>query len=161
MALYFDYFFFPQLCLLILKSPYIVYIFTLYILYIVYNFLLELSFWTLLTEVIFIIFFWLHKELINHTFWLHNKVFFPPKKCLVFFSIQCHFFPYSIFIDLLFYFIFHFVLNERSSYLNSYLKNNKKEIATFSSILAWKIPWVEEPGGRQSMGSQRVGHDSN
>ena len=35
----------------------------------------------------------------------------------------------------------------------------KKEMATHSSILAWKIPWTEEPGGPQSMGSQRVGHD--
>ena len=33
------------------------------------------------------------------------------------------------------------------------------EMATHSSILAWKIPWTEEPGGLQSMGSQRVGHD--
>ena len=32
-------------------------------------------------------------------------------------------------------------------------------IATHSSILAWKIPWMEEPGKLQSMGSQRVGHD--
>ena len=32
-------------------------------------------------------------------------------------------------------------------------------MATHSSILAWRIPWVEEPGGLQSMGSQRVGHD--
>ena len=32
-------------------------------------------------------------------------------------------------------------------------------MATHSSILAWKIPWTEEPGGLQSMGSQRVGHD--
>ena len=31
--------------------------------------------------------------------------------------------------------------------------------ATHSSILAWRIPWMEEPGGLQSMGSQRVGHD--
>ena len=30
---------------------------------------------------------------------------------------------------------------------------------THSSILAWEIPWTEEPGGLQSMGSQRVGHD--
>ena len=30
---------------------------------------------------------------------------------------------------------------------------------TYSSILAWRIPWMEEPGGLQSMGSQRVGHD--
>ena len=34
-----------------------------------------------------------------------------------------------------------------------------KEIATHSSILAWKVPWMEKPGGLQSMGSQRVGHD--
>ena len=31
--------------------------------------------------------------------------------------------------------------------------------ATHSSILAWESPWIEEPGGLQSMGSQRVGHD--
>ena len=35
----------------------------------------------------------------------------------------------------------------------------EKEMATHSSILAWRIPWTEEPGGLQSMGSQRVGHD--
>ena len=32
-------------------------------------------------------------------------------------------------------------------------------MATHSSILAWEIPWTEESGGLQSMGSQRVGHD--
>ena len=35
----------------------------------------------------------------------------------------------------------------------------EKEMAIHSSILAWKIPWMEEPGGLQSMGLQRVGHD--
>ena len=35
----------------------------------------------------------------------------------------------------------------------------EEEIATYSSILAWEIPWTEEPGGLQSKGSQRVGHD--
>ena len=35
----------------------------------------------------------------------------------------------------------------------------EKEMATHSSILVWKIPWTEEPGGLQSVGSQRVGHD--
>ena len=35
----------------------------------------------------------------------------------------------------------------------------EREMATHSSILAWRIPWMEEPGGLQSMGSQRVGHD--
>ena len=45
-----------------------------------------------------------------------------------------------------------------------YLKTNhdhilENEMATHSSIHAWKIPWTEEPGGLQSKGSQRVGHD--
>ena len=35
----------------------------------------------------------------------------------------------------------------------------EKEIATRSSILVWKIPWTEEPGGLQSKGSQKIGHD--
>ena len=35
----------------------------------------------------------------------------------------------------------------------------KKGMATHSGILAWEIPWTEEPGGLQSTGSQRVGHD--
>ena len=37
----------------------------------------------------------------------------------------------------------------------------EKEMANHSSILAWKIPWTEEPGRLQSMGLQRVGHDSS
>ena len=35
----------------------------------------------------------------------------------------------------------------------------EKEMAVHSSTIAWKIPWTEEPGRIQSMGSQRVGHD--
>ena len=35
----------------------------------------------------------------------------------------------------------------------------EKEMATHSSTLAWRIPWPEEPGGLQSMGLQRVGHN--
>ena len=35
----------------------------------------------------------------------------------------------------------------------------EKEMTTHSSILAWRIPWTDEPGGLQSMRSQRVGHD--
>ena len=35
----------------------------------------------------------------------------------------------------------------------------EKGMATHSGILAWRIPWTEEPGGLQSMGSQGVGHD--
>ena len=35
----------------------------------------------------------------------------------------------------------------------------EKEMATHSSVLAWRIPWMEKPGRLQSMGSHRVGHD--
>ena len=35
----------------------------------------------------------------------------------------------------------------------------REALATFSSIFAWKIPWTEEPGRLQSMGSHRVGHN--
>ena len=35
----------------------------------------------------------------------------------------------------------------------------EEEMATHFSILAWRIPWTKEPGGLQSMGSQRAGHD--
>ena len=35
----------------------------------------------------------------------------------------------------------------------------EEEMATHSSVLVWRIPWTEEPGGLQSMGSQRVEHD--
>ena len=37
----------------------------------------------------------------------------------------------------------------------------EKGMATHSTILAWRIPWTEEPGGLQSIGSQRVRHDLN
>ena len=40
-----------------------------------------------------------------------------------------------------------------------YVGEVEKAMATHSSTLAWKIPWMEEPGRLQSMGSQRVGHD--
>ena len=39
------------------------------------------------------------------------------------------------------------------------IRNSEKAMATHSSTLAWKIPWREEPGGLQSMGSLKVGHD--
>ena len=38
-------------------------------------------------------------------------------------------------------------------------RSPEKEVAMQSDILAWKIAWIEEPGGLQSMGLQRVGHD--
>ena len=39
-------------------------------------------------------------------------------------------------------------------------RSMEEEMATHSSILAWRIPWTKEPGGLQSMRSQRVRHDS-
>jgi len=49
------------------------------------------------------------------------------------------------------------------SRLNKYLYEAgislEKEMATLSSILAWKIPWTEEPEGQKSIGLHRVGHD--
>ena len=43
--------------------------------------------------------------------------------------------------------------------LDTSLDRLEKAVATHSSALAWQIPWTEEPGGLQSMGSLRVGHD--
>ena len=45
------------------------------------------------------------------------------------------------------------------SNLKSLVAKTEKAMAPHSSTLAWKIPWMEEPGGLQSMGSLRVGHD--
>ena len=45
------------------------------------------------------------------------------------------------------------------SFFSSYTTCSETAMATHSSTLAWKIPWTEEPGGLQSMGSLRVGHD--
>ena len=49
------------------------------------------------------------------------------------------------------------------SRLNKYLYevgiSLEKEMPTLSSILAWKIPWIEEPEGQKSIGLHRVGHD--
>ena len=45
------------------------------------------------------------------------------------------------------------------SLLFNTLSRSEKAMATHSSTLAWRIPWMEEPGGLQSMGSLTVGHD--
>ena len=53
------------------------------------------------------------------------------------------------------------ILSQLSTSVNWLLLEElmEKTTATHSSILAWKIPWAEEPGGLQSMGLRRVGHD--
>ena len=48
---------------------------------------------------------------------------------------------------------------QRSLYLENLEDISEKAMAPHSSTLAWKIPWMEEPGGLPSMGSHRVGHD--
>ena len=55
------------------------------------------------------------------------------------------------------FFLFFFFLNYKSN--TSLLRVLEKEMAIHSRILAWRIPWMEEPGRLQSTGSQRVGHD--
>ena len=50
-----------------------------------------------------------------------------------------------------------FLEEVKFSLLQTYMA--EKAMAPHSSTLAWKIPWAEEPGGLQSMGSRRVGHD--
>ena len=53
------------------------------------------------------------------------------------------------------------MLETQETQLDPWIRKNhlEKEMATYSSILAWKIPWAEEPSGLQSLGLQRVGHD--
>ena len=51
----------------------------------------------------------------------------------------------------------HFKWSEHDKYVARY--HLEKEMATHSSVLAWRIPRMEEPGGLLSMGSHRVGHD--
>ena len=61
------------------------------------------------------------------------------------------------------YFLFRmnlFVLDQAKRKVpKQYVQLLEKAMATHSSTLAWKIPWAEEPGRLQSVGSQRVGHD--
>ena len=49
--------------------------------------------------------------------------------------------------------------NKMSSKLDMSRVKWEKAMGPHSSTLAWKVPWTEEPGGLQSMGSRRVGHD--
>ena len=51
------------------------------------------------------------------------------------------------------------VTNRNSAFDGEHAIGSEKAMAPHSSTLAWKIPWTEEPGRLQSMGSLRVGHD--
>ena len=52
-----------------------------------------------------------------------------------------------------------FFQHPHSNLVTNKIRTLEKEMATHSSIVAWRIPWTEEPDGLQSMGQQRVGHD--
>jgi len=54
---------------------------------------------------------------------------------------------------------YHKVVYCHPVYLTSMQSTSEKAMATHSSTLAWKIPWMEEPGRLQSMGLQRFGHN--
>ena len=54
-------------------------------------------------------------------------------------------------------FTFHFPI--KSVFQGNQIFDSEKEVATHSSVLAWRIPGTGEPGGLPSMGSHRVGHD--
>ena len=53
----------------------------------------------------------------------------------------------------------HMYIYTHSEILLSHYMELEKEMAAYSSILPWKIPWIEEPGGLQSLEWQRVGRD--
>ena len=55
--------------------------------------------------------------------------------------------------------IYIYIHTHTHTYINIYTQKPEKAMAPHSSTLAWKIPWMEEPGRLQSMGSLRVGHD--
>ena len=55
--------------------------------------------------------------------------------------------------------IFNSCMYSFNPYAVSQSVNKEKAVAPHSSALAWRIPWTEEPGRLQSMGSRRVGHD--
>ena len=69
--------------------------------------------------------------------------------------------PCAIRQVLISYLFFKIRLQMQETWVRSLSREDplEKETATHSSILAWEIPWTEEPGGLQSMGLQRVGHD--
>ena len=54
---------------------------------------------------------------------------------------------------------FYLMLEKNFKHLSAFAMLLEKVMATYSSTLAWKIPWMEEPGRLQSLGSRRVGHD--
>ena len=86
----------------------------------------------------------------------HQCRFWLPLLCWM----DCQALPYDSFLlkDFTASIVF-FVLHQFCPLCGSFPLGSEKAMAPHSSTLAWKIPWMEEPGRLQFMGSQRVGHD--
>ena len=97
----------------------------------VYTFYIVITLWRLFLNI-FSLSHWIHLSVLSNCLRLSCSC---PNT-----SASIHFFP-QIFIECLLY------------------PRLEKELATHSNILAWKVPWTEESGRFQSIGSQRVGHD--
>ena len=79
---------------------------------------------------------------------------------LIFFSLfSFSFCPCIVFLTSVSTFLKVIFSSLSGIYISDYYFSLEKEMATHCSILAWRIPWTEKPGGLQSMGLQRVRHD--
>ena len=87
----------------------------------------------------------------------HNSGHWLPETPGVFLSGQAHQPPQAICV-ILFFFFLNLVLPSDFTF-TFHFHASEKEMATHSSVLAWRIPGTAEPGGLLSMGSHRVGHD--
>ena len=98
-------------------------------------------------------------HIIVHFYWKSPVVSGPAQFKLLFFKGQLYM---QILLDICYPFLTGTWATRNSVLWNSlilHLLQDLKAMAPHSSTLAWKIPWTEEPGGLQSMESQRVGHD--
>ena len=77
---------------------------------------------------------------------------------MYFFLVYSKVIQLYIYIYILFHILFHYTLSQDIEY-SPLCYTLEKAMAPHSSTLAWKIPWTEEPGGLQTMGSKRVGQD--
>ena len=113
-----------------------------------------------------------HYSLVASNFSLSSVIFFPLSNSLMTSPRQAYILSFSSvlltpYLNYSFYFgtlaseILIFLICEKHFITIFHLlrKNEEKAMATHSSTLAWKLPWMEEPGGLQSMGSLGVGHN--
>ena len=84
----------------------------------------------------------------------------PRIRCTKYWNFSFNISPYNEYIGLISFKMDLFDLLGAQGTLKSFLQHHSsKAMSPYSSTLAWKIPWMEEPGGLQSMGLLQVGHD--